>query len=103
MFQSLFGGALGYFVIWLIIVLYKKIINQILKYPTIPPIIDWSISWIKLVLKLGRKFFNKASPMIVKFRLSGIIKFSKSIKKIMIKIKLKIDKKIIVREFWKFK
>ena len=25
MFQSLFGGALGYFVIWLIIVLYKKI------------------------------------------------------------------------------
>ncbi len=25
MFQSLFGGALGYFVIWLIIILYKKI------------------------------------------------------------------------------
>ena len=27
MFQSLFGGALGYFTIWLIIILYKKIKN----------------------------------------------------------------------------
>ena len=48
------------------------------------------------LLKLGRKFFSKAKPMIIKFKLSGIMKFSKSIKNIIIKIKLKIDKKVIV-------
>ena len=48
-----------------------------------------------LVLKLGKKFFINANPIILKFKLSGIMKFSKSIKNIVIKIKLKIDKKII--------
>ena len=55
------------------------------------------------MLKLGRKFLNKASPIIVKFKLSGIIKFSKSIKKIIIKIKLKIDKNIITLGLLKLK
>ena len=48
-----------------------------LRYPTIPPMIDWLISWIKLVLKFGKKFLNKAIAITVKFKLSGIIKFSK--------------------------
>jgi hypothetical protein len=47
------------------------------------------------VLKLGIKFFNNPKAITLKFKTSGIMKFSKSIKNITTKIKLKIDKKII--------
>ena len=36
--NSIIGGVAGYTIIWVIIFLYKKIINQIIKYPEIPPI-----------------------------------------------------------------
>ena len=73
-----------------------------LEYPTMPPIIDWLISWIKLVLEIGKKFLDKARAIMLIFKLSGIIKFSRSIKNIIINSKLKIDKKIIVRKLLKF-
>ena len=55
------------------------------------------------MLKFGKKFFKSARNIIEKFNISGIIKFSKSIKKIIIKIKLKIDKNIIVLKISNFK
>ena len=68
-----------------------------------PPMIDWLISWTKLVFRFGKKFFKSARNIIEKFKTSGIIKFSKSIKNIIIKIKLKIHKNTKVNKLLKLK
>ena len=58
---------------------------------------------IVYLLYIGKKFFKSARSIIEKFNISGIIKFSKSIKKITIKIKLKTDKNIKVAKLLKLK